>query len=175
MMKSLTLKLTALLLITGCMAISAPQASAADGETVASNVVNYIPNLVLDFLDIFAINVSAGEGFGIDARMTDLLAAGYSDYDVTRYGLTGAPGAGLEPVWDEDLEAAGANLLGVDINGGDGYDAYDIGLTLHAGGGLELAGNLRSALDFLTGIFLVDLEGDDADLFGEGGELEDDM
>lgn len=174
MMKSLKFKLVALLLIAGCMAFSTQKATAADGATVANNVVNYIPNLVMDLLDIFAINVSSGGGYAADVRMTDLLAVGASDYDVTRYGLTGAPGEGLDPVAEDEEEAIGANLLGVDISGGDGYDPYELGLTLHvggedAGGGLELAASLRSALDLLTGLFLVDLEGDNWNPVSNGG------
>lgn len=135
-------------------------ARAADAEQVARNAANYVPNLVMDFLDIFKLNISAGEGTGANLRFTRMLEAGYADYTAKRYGLNGRS----QPVYDETLKEKGVGLVGITF-GTLERDPYEIGLTLHTQGGFEIAGNVRSALDFLTGIVLIDLESDNTDFF----------
>lgn len=150
-----TLTLAALLL-----AGTAAPARAADAEQVARNVANYIPNLVMDFLDIFKLNIATGEGTGANLRLTRLLEAGGGAYEAKRYGLNGRS----QPVYEESIDEGGVGLLGITFGDLD-RDPYEIGLTLHTQGGFEVAGNVRSALDFLTGIVLIDLEADDQDYF----------
>jgi hypothetical protein len=142
------------------MVSGARSAQAADAEQVARNAANYIPNLVMDFLDIFKLNISAGKGTGANLRFTRMLEAGYADYDAKRYGLNGRD----QPVYDEAITEKGVGIVGITV-GELARDPYELGLTLHTEAGFEIAANLRSALDFLTGIFLIDLEGDDKDFF----------
>lgn len=142
------------------LVFGAQPARAADAAEVTRNVANYIPNLVMDFIDIFKLNIATGEGTGANLRFTRLLEGGAGEYHATRYGLNGRD----NPVFDEHIDEGGVGLLGITFGDLD-RDPYEIGLTLHTEGGFEVAGNVRSALDFLTGIVLIDLEGDNEDYF----------
>jgi hypothetical protein len=150
----------ATIVVAGLLFTGTRSAQAADAEQVARNAANYIPNLVMDLLDVFKLNISAGKGTGANLRFTRMLEAGYANYDVKRYGLNGRD----EPVYAEAITEKGVGIIGITI-GELERDPYELGLTLHTEGGFEIAANLRSALDFLTGIFLIDLEGDDTDFF----------
>lgn len=160
MKKTLRLLLVPVLAGVLCLAQPATEAQAEGNEDTIAALVNYVPNFVADVLDIFRINVSVGNGYGIGAMGTVAIGAGIADYEVTRYGLNSNEGL----VIDDDADARGAALLGFGI--GDGPpDAYNIGVGLHCFGGLQVAANLRSMLDAMTGLFFIDLEDDDLDYF----------
>lgn len=146
-------------------ALPAHRGAAADVENQAHNVlgkaVNYVPNVVMDFVDIFKGSVGIGEGSGVDLRFTRLLEAGWSKYDVTRYGLNGRD----KPVYGEGIQDGGVGLVGF-VFGDLDRDPYEIGLTVQiVKGGGELAVNVRAGLDFLAGIAFIDLEGDNVSYF----------
>lgn len=155
----LVVKAGIMILLGGMFSLAQP-ARAADAEQVTRNIANYIPNLVMDFIDIFKLNVATGEGAGANLRFTRLLEGGTGNYDAKRYGLNGRDA----PVFEESIDEHGLGILGITFGDLD-RDPYEIGLTLHTQGGFEIAGNLRSAADFLTGIVLIDLEGDNEDYF----------
>ncbi len=147
--------------ISAVLVLLAPStARAADAEEVTRNIANYLPNLLMDFIDIFKLNIGVGNGAGADLRFTRLLEGGIGKYDAKRYGLNGRD----NPVFDESIEEQGVGILGITIGELD-RDPYEIGLTLHTEGGFEIAGNVRSLADFITGIVLIDIEGDDQDFF----------
>jgi hypothetical protein len=154
--------------LVGTMAIMAGTvrpAAAADVESqtrrVLGTVVNYVPNVVMDFVDIFKGSVGVGNGSGVDLRFTRLLAAGYSRYDVTRYGLNGRD----RPVYEESIYDGGVGVVGF-VFGDLVRDPYEIGLTVQiVKGGAEGAINVRSGLDFLCGLAFIDLEGDNVSYF----------
>jgi hypothetical protein len=151
----------ATMMLAAALMLMAPStARAADAEEVTRNIANYLPNLVMDFIDIFKLNIGVGDGAGADLRFTRLLEGGIGKYDVTRYGINGRD----SPVFDESIDEQGVGLIGITIGDLD-RDPYEIGLTLHTQGGFEIAGNLRSLADLITGIILIDLEGDDQEFF----------
>lgn len=150
----------ALLLAAALTAGPTAAAHAADAEQVARNAANYIPNLVMDLLDVFKLNIATGKGTGANLRFTRMLEAGAGTYDAKRYGLNGRS----QPVYEESIDEGGVGLIGITFGDLD-RDPYELGLTLHTQGGFEIAANLRSALDFLTGIVLIDLEADNEDYF----------
>lgn len=150
----LTVALTAL-------RVQAGEAIESQAHRVLGTVVNYIPNLAMDFVDIFHGTIAIGEGSGGDLRFTRLLEAGWSKYDVTRYGLNGRN----RPVFEEGVHDGGVGIAGF-LFGELERDPYEIGITVQivkAGG--ELSANVRSGLDFLAGIAFIDLEGDNVSYF----------
>lgn len=155
----LVVKATVVVMFGGLLSLAQP-ARAADAEQVTRNIANYIPNLVMDLIDIFKLNVAMGEGTGANLRFTRLLEGGTGSYDAKRYGLNGRD----SPVFEESIDEHGLGILGITFGDLD-RDPYEIGLTLHTQGGFEIAGNVRSLADFLTGIVLIDIEGDNEDFF----------
>lgn len=144
---------------------AATPAAAADPDEVMSNIVNYVPNRIHDIIDVFKLDLSWGNGFGVDARVTRVLAVGASMYDgVNRAGLNMASLS----VWSESNDDVGVSILGFEFGGGLPLDrdAYEVGLTVHAVVGAEAGFSVMGVLDALTGFFLVDLEEDDWNPFG---------
>lgn len=149
------------------VAAPAPQeAQAGTFGDVAKAVTNYVPNFVMDTVDIFKVDVSTGEGFGVDARATHLADFSYSDYDVARFGFLGRDDSGMAVTGDEANTDRGMHLLGVTM-GDRTSDPYDVGAKVHALVGLEVGANLKKALDALTGLVFIDLEGDNHDYVGD--------
>jgi len=117
----------------------------------------YLPNRALDLLDVFKLNLSGGFGGGLDLRITRLLEAGFSDYNVVRAGLNGRH----FPVYREKLDESSITLFGI-TSGTRTRDPWEVGGTLHfVLLGAEAALNVKSLLDFVGGFFLLDLEDDD--------------
>lgn len=148
----------------------APQAAQAGGlGGLGQTVVDLLGNTLLDTLDIVEIGVTAGKGVGLDVRATGLLAAGCSEQEATRYGLGDRGEAKhLFPVFDgpgifgsNDASSSdkGLTVLGMTA-GSNTKDPYELGATIHALGGIDVSVNLRSLLDAVTGLVLIDLEGD---------------
>lgn len=159
----------ALLTLFACALFAAPAPQEAQAGTfgdVAKAVTNYVPNFVMDTVDIFKVDVSTGEGFGFDARATHMADVGFSDYDVARFGFLGRDDSGMVMTGDEANKDRGMHLLGVTV-GERTSDPYDVGAKVHAFMGLEVSANLRKALDALTGLVFIDLEGDNHDYAGD--------
>ena len=149
-----TTALLATLLATPAQAQETPeQQSGSPWKTAAY----YVPNRLLDVVDVFKLNASGGLGTGADLRLTRLLEVGFSEYDVVRVGLNGR----RFPVYREKLSESSLSLLGI-TSGMMSRDPYEVGATLHfLVGGVEAGLNVRSLLDLLGGFFLLDLEDDD--------------
>lgn len=148
--------------LAGLLALPLAAPAAAQQEDAASRgswkaAAYYVPNRVLDLLDVFKLNVSVGPGSGFDVRLTRLFEVGFSEYDVLRIGLNGR----RFPVYREKLSEASLTLLGL-TSGQRTRDGYEAGATLQfLVVGVEAAVNVRSILDFLAGIVLLDIEDDD--------------
>lgn len=120
-------------------------------------VLYYVPNRALDFLDIFRANVGFGCGFGVNVRATELAEIGFGQYQTTRFGMKGR----VLPVYEENIDEAGVALLGY-VNGCLQRDPTEVGADLHLGIiGAQAAVSLAEAADFITGLVLIDLQGDD--------------
>ena len=117
----------------------------------------YVPNRVLDFIDIWRLNIGLGCGFGVNVRVTELAEIGYGQYSTTRFGMKGR----VLPVYEENINESGIAILGYQ-SGCLQRDPTEIGADLHLGIiGAQAAASLAEAADFITGFILIDLQGDD--------------
>ena len=120
-------------------------------------VLYYVPNRVLDFVDIFRLNIGIGCGWGFNVRATELAEIGYGSYETTRFGMKGR----VLPVYEENIQEGGVAFLGY-INGCLQRDPTEVGADLHIGViGAQAAVSLAEAADFIVGFILVDLQQDD--------------
>lgn len=120
-------------------------------------VLYYVPNRVLDFVDIFRLNIGIGCGWGFNVRATELAEIGYGCYETTRFGMKGR----VLPVYEENINEGGVAFLGY-VNGCLQRDPTEIGADLHVAViGAQAAVSLAEAADFITGFILVDLQQDD--------------
>ncbi len=130
------------------------------------SIVWYLPNRVLDFLDIFRARVRVGPGLAANARITDLADAYIGEYHTWYLGLPG-PRMGQELGWfaGEEQEK-GIKFLGVDasddLDNEPDYSPTEINLGLHLLiVGTELGFDPVELGDFLAGFFLIDAREDD--------------
>ncbi|MCX7017593.1 MAG: hypothetical protein WCK47_13835 [bacterium] len=120
-------------------------------------ILYYIPNRVLDFVDIGRASIGIGPGYGLNVRLTELAEVGVGKYETTRFGMKGR----VLPIYEENIDEAGVAFLGF-VNGCLQRDPTEIGADLHVGIiGAQVAVSLAEAADFITGIVLIDLQGDD--------------
>ena len=146
-----------------------PQAAQAGGLVgIGQTIVDLLGNTIVDTFDILEVGVTAGPGAGLDVRATGLFDIGCSEHEADRFGLNDRGGAdhvykmlGEADVYSSDK---GITLLGLTY-GENSHDPYEIGATIHAFGGIDLSVNLRSLLDVVTGLVLIDLEGDNQSYF----------
>ena len=117
----------------------------------------YLPNRLMDFVDIFRLNVGVGEGWGANLRATNFLTAGVSDYDTIRFGMRGRE----MPRYEEAVDEECIGLFGLQIGKFD-RDPYELAFTGHvAYAGLEAGLDLDEIVDFLLGLACVDYREDD--------------
>src|SRR5262245_55389039 len=72
----------------------------------------YVPNRVLDFIDIGRLSIGIGCGFGVNVRVTELAEIGFGQYSTTRFGMKGR----VLPVYEESINESGIAFLGY-VNG----------------------------------------------------------
>ena len=96
-------------------------------------------------------------GFGFNVRATELAEVGFGQYETTRFGMKGR----VLPVYEECIDEAGFAFLGY-VNGCLQRDPTEVGADLHVGIiGAQVAVSLAEAVDFVAGILMIDLQGDD--------------
>ena len=126
----------------------------------------YIPNRVLDFVDMFRLKIAVGPGLEAGARITDPFTV-YAGSSRTVY--VGLPGERAPGEWPSILGATqktGLVLLGADASDlhpdPPRYEFSEIGVQFHLGAvGMEAGVVPSEALDFLHGILGRDRSGDD--------------
>jgi hypothetical protein len=126
----------------------------------------YVPNRVMDLLDIFRLRVRAGPGLSANLRLTDYGAFYWGKYNTVYLGLPGPryPYILRSPVGFESLN--GMVLAGVDATDdtlhGPQYGAseVDIGVNLFIVG-VEAGVDPVEIGDFLGGLIFYDFRGDD--------------
>lgn len=143
------------------MGMQAPVAAPYNGQSTGSSLIDvvlyYVPNRVLDFIDIGRASIGIGCGFGFNLRATELAEIGYGQYSTTRFGMKGR----VMPVYDEKIDEAGIGFLGW-VSGCLQRDPSEVGADLHLGViGVQAAVSLVEVADFVAGIVLIDLQGDD--------------
>ncbi|MCX7625905.1 MAG: hypothetical protein N2Z21_06805 [Candidatus Sumerlaeaceae bacterium] len=135
----------------------AVQKPASNKGDVLHMLLYYVPNRVLDFVDIFRLSVGVGVGYGVNVRLTELAEVGLGNYESTRFGMKGR----ILPIYEENIDEAGVAFLGF-VNGCLQRDPTEIGADLHVGVvGAQAAVSVAEAADFVVGFLMIDLQGDD--------------
>lgn len=128
-------------------------------QTTLTKVLLYLPNRILDFIDIFRADVGAGFSNGAVVRVSKYVQAGYRDMDPNsfRIGLFGREAPylnetssefGISPFFTESKDR---NICSSEV--GLGADVIIVG----AYGGICL----EEVADFIGGIFMLDFKKDD--------------
>ena len=128
-------------------------------ESTMHKVLLYIPNRVVDFIDIFRVDVGAGPAVGGVVRVTKWAQAGYREMDPgsLRIGLHGR----RFPAWVERDNEYG---FGPSFNQSDdrevtpGEVGVGVDLLLVSG---YVGVSVDEAFDFVAGIFTIDVKDDD--------------
>lgn len=128
-----------------------------DKPRLFQRVILYLPNRVVDFVDIWRFNVGVGLGLGINLRPTKGLQAGLAAYDSVRIGVRGR----RFPLWHEWSLEGGFDGMYEEL-GETERGFYEFGGTIHLGLiGLDAAIDIEEILDFGYGVFLSDPAADD--------------
>ena len=134
---------------------------------VFTNILLYLPNRVFDILDIARLRLRVGPGASIGVRATKPLTAFIGPHMTVWAGLHGPRGMVRPPLPFGFESRAGAQVSVVDLaKSGCYYGPLEVGFEFQ----LPIIGpNIGIApyevLDFLAGIFMIDLQKDD---FGRG-------
>ncbi len=128
-------------------------------------VLCYIPNRLVDLLDIFRIRAKVGPGAAVGARVSKYGAV-YLGSQISVYA--GLPGPRVDklfrsPVGIESYNGAVLSVLDATANAGfdPDYSDTEIGANLHLlFFGLDLSVDPVEIADFFTGFVLVDLRED---------------
>ena len=153
-------------IITFCFLIIAlsPQKAKADIDTNAViPIINYIPNRVVDFTDIFNIGLSIGPTFGLNFTYDDYVQLGYISYSGTGYTWLGRDEIRNHKGFGENY-GIGLYRYKSDEDQDSDFLRNDYRLSAEVGLGLiRLYGALKldELLDFFLGFVFVDLKADD--------------
>ena len=137
-----------------------------EGRGLVHRLVTYVPNRVLDALDIVRVRVRVGPGFGIGLRATELADFYVGSYTSIYVGLPGPRGRVLPrlPVGIESR--SGIEVGPVDLSGGLGtgpdYGPAEVGGGFHAVlVGVDVGIEPLEIVDFALGLITLDPLGDD--------------
>jgi hypothetical protein len=120
-------------------------------------ILFYVPNRIIDFADVWKLNVGVGLGLGANIRPTKGLQFGIAAYDSVRAGLRGR----RLPVWHEWSLEGGFDGMYHEF-GETERGFYEFGGTIHlAIIGFEAAVDIEEVLDFGYGLFILDPADDD--------------
>ena len=132
---------------------------ASDSDGTWKTVLLYIPNRIVDFLDIFRVDIGVGPAVGGVMRLTKWGQAGYRDFypGSVRIGLNGR----RSPVFVEHRREAG---LGTDYRPSSDRDVtpgeFGVGVDLLVAGAY-IGVSADELIDFFGGIFCLDPSNDD--------------
>jgi len=137
-----------------------------EGHSFIVGTLLYIPNRVLDILDIFRLRVRVGPGIAVGVRATKVAQAYLGTYASVYAGL---PGPRLRsfpksPVGLESNNGASLSVVDATVGGGIGpdYSPTEFGAGLHlAIIGFDFGIDPLEIVDFATGILTIDIREDD--------------
>jgi hypothetical protein len=144
----------------------APKAKESEDHSFLVGAALYVPNRVLDLLDIFRLRVRVGPGVAAGVRATEVASAYAGTYASVYAGL---PGPRLRqtpklPVGLESHNGVSASVFDATADGGIGpdYSSTEFGGGIQAGIlGLDFGIDPVEIADFVVGIFTLDLREDD--------------
>ena len=140
-----------------------PEPEPSIGEKLAHGVATYVPNRILDLLDIVRLRVRFGSGTASSFRLTRPVSATAGRYSTLYLGLYGPRGEKMVPSpvgfesydWDDAPRAERYSPEPY-------YGLGEVGAGFQIPGpGLDVGVEPFEALDFLAGFLLLDLVGDD--------------
>ena len=142
------------------------QEEARPEHSVAHKVLLYIPNRVVDFVDIFRLRVRVGPGVAVGARATKYVQAYFGSYGALYAGLPGARRRVMprSPIGLETNTGITVSVLDATIDGGFGpeYSPTEIGAGVHlAVVGVDVGIDPWEIVDFVAGIFTLGVRDDD--------------
>ncbi len=146
------------------------RAARAEGESggpgAPHRIVAYVPNRVLDALDVVRLRARVGPGFAVGVRATELADVYVGSYAALYLGLPGPRGRRVPklPVGFENDH--GVEVSVVDASSGfgfgPGYGATEFGAGFQAAIlGIDLGIDPFEILDLAAGLVLLDPRGDD--------------
>lgn len=140
--------------------------SEEEGRSFLVGALLYLPNRVLDLVDIFRLRVRVGPGFSVGVRATEIASAYLGSYASIYAGLPGPRQRTLPrlPVGLESHNGVSVSVADATVDGGLGPDYSPT----EFGGGFQLAVagvdfgiDPVEALDFIAGFMTIDLRDDD--------------
>lgn len=127
------------------------------------SIVFYIPNRVIDLLDIVRLRLRVGPGLSAGLHATKVASVFLGTHSAVWVGLHGPRGKTVVP-WPVGVEdRTGLQVGPVDVSGtACYYDPIEIGLELQPLLiGLNFGFGLFEVVDFVTGLLFIDLQDDD--------------
>jgi hypothetical protein len=155
--------------ILGVVLVLLPLASAAAAEPESRplrRVATYVPSRLLDLLDVVRLRVRVGPGTAFGARATEAADVFVGAYTSVYVGLPGPRGRML-PRLPAGIESrSGAEVSAADLSTGAGlgpdYSSTECGIGVQLGlFGADAGIDPIELIDFVVGLFGVDLRADD--------------
>ncbi len=143
----------------------APQ-EITEPKGVGHRLLFYLPNRVLDLLDVVRARVRIGPGLAVGVRATEWATVFIGGYTTVYVGLPGPRGrAELPPLYGREVETGARLLITGDTTQGENSPRYAPD-ELGAGAQLGILGadagvSPAELLDFLGGFLLIDFRNDD--------------
>jgi len=169
MWKLIRIKALPFLIYCALTALCSPSFAAAEEKEDHSFIVGtllYIPDRVLDLLDIVRVRVRVGPGLAVGARATKYVQGYVGSYASVFAGL---PGPRLRqtpklPVGLESQTGATVSVVDATVDGGLGpdYSPSEFGLGVHLGIiGFDLGIDPVEIADLVVGLATIDIRDDD--------------
>lgn len=143
-----------------------PAPAGQQGHSLAHKIVFYIPDRVLDAVDIVRLRVRVGPGVALGARATEVFSGYIGSYASIYAGLPGPrqkPTVKL-PIGFESYNGVGVSVANATISGGIGPDysftEFGLGAQLLIVG-FDVGIDPWEIVDLATGLVMVDPVGDD--------------
>ncbi len=139
-----------------------PEPEPSIGEKLAHKIATYVPNRILDLLDIVRLRVRFGSGTASSFRLTRPVSATAGRYSTFYMGLHGPRGEKMvpSPVGFESYDWDEAPRERYSPEPYYGLGEVGVGFQI-PGPGFDVGVEPFEALDFLAGFLLLDLVGDD--------------
>ena len=126
-------------------------------------IIMYVPNRVLDLLDIFRVRLRVGPGLSAGVRATAPASFFLGSHKTVYAGLPGPRGGSMLPVPVGFESARGARVSLADMGGSNThYDFFEVGFEVQLFIiGFNVGISPLEIADFATGLVCIDLVGDD--------------
>ena len=146
--------------------IETEQADQEDSPSILYQVLMYLPNRVLDFVDIVRLRARVGPGVAVGVRATKIAQAYAGSYASVYVGLPGPRQRQTprSPIGLESYNGAAVSVADATVSGGIGpdYSPTEFGVSIHPLiFGLDFGIDPVEIADLVTGFFFIDLRDDD--------------